>query len=62
MSILKDILALSSGTVTILTGRRLYSEIDEIQQRFALFAISSGKEFSTWREAWELFKLTLAIN
>ena len=50
-----EALSLSSGTIATLTGRKRYDEIDEIQQRFALFVAQAGRDFQTWVQAWAAF-------
>ena len=56
MNILTDALSLSSGTISTLTGKTLYSEIDRIQSRFVIFVQKTEGLYKTWSEAWNDFK------
>ena len=53
--IVKDALALSSGTISNLTGLRKYDSIDRIQTEFVLFIQDNPEVFGSWLEAWEVF-------
>jgi hypothetical protein len=55
----RDILALSSGTIATLTGRRDYQSIDDIQGDFLTFVRyrfrNRHQPWPTWAVAWTDF-------
>lgn len=52
-----DVLSLSSGTISVLTGTSPnYEEIDKIQFAFYEWIIDSKKDYVNWQEAWNEFK------
>ena len=53
-----EVLALSSGTISVLTGTSPnYEEIDKIQFEFYNWIIEAKKDYVNWQEAWnEFFK------
>lgn len=52
-----EVLLLSSGTISVLTGASPnYEEIDKIQFEFYSWIIEQKKEFRNWPEAWNEFK------
>jgi len=55
----RDILALSSGTIATLTGRRDYTSIDDIQGDFLTFVRYRYRDhrqpWPTWAHAWQDF-------
>lgn len=53
----REVLSLSSGTMSILIGTSpSYKEIDKIQFVFYSWIIEQKKEFKNWSEAWNTFK------
>lgn len=53
----RDVLSLSSGTISILMGTSPnYEEIDKIQFAFYSWIIEQKREFKNWPEAWNEFK------
>ena len=54
-SVLTDAIALSSGTIAVLTGKSTYAEPDAIQESFITFVDSHADHFETWMEAWNAF-------
>ena len=46
---------LSSGTLANLTGKHLYSELEEIQNAFVAYVINSGNRYDNWMQAWNDF-------
>ena len=46
---------LSSGTLATLTGRRRYVELHLIGDSFALWAMTCGRRFPNWMQAWNEF-------
>ena len=57
---IEEILAISSGTISTLTGYKDYKSIDRIQKKFTQFVIgiiaSAPNEFNNWNEAWVRFE------
>ena len=53
-----EVLSLSSGTISVLTGTSPnYEEIDKIQFEFYNWIIEAKKDYVNWQEAWnEFFK------
>ena len=52
----REVLSLSSGTISVLTGTSPnYEEIDKIQFAFYSWIIEQKKEFENWVEAWNEF-------
>jgi len=60
--IIQDALALSSGTISSLTGLQNYREIDCIQAAFANFIASQARTFSNWHTAWTSFSTSNEYN
>lgn len=58
-SVIADIIALSSGTMAKLTGKRDYKSIDKIQSDWANWLDNQSKVYSNWREAWEDYSKTM---
>ena len=56
-SVLTDAIALSSGTIAVLTGKSTYAELDAIQDAFIVF-VDSHPDFTTWIDAWNAFAAT----
>lgn len=54
----REVLSLSSGTISVLTGTSPnYEEIDKIQFEFYNWIVEQKREFENWPEAWnEFFK------
>ena len=50
--IIRDALALSSGTLAKLTGRHTYEALVLIQTSFVLFVGGSAQQYESWMEAW----------
>jgi hypothetical protein len=63
---INEILAISSGTISTLTGYKEYIKIDDIQKKFVQFCIgvldSSPNEFDNWKEAWMRFDKVYNIS
>lgn len=57
--IVTDIFALSSGTISKLTGKRDYKSIDKIQGDFANWVTVQSKVYSNWMEAWKDYSKTM---
>jgi hypothetical protein len=56
MSILiTDVISISSGTLSCLTGYQDYKTLESIHQNFVLFCAGDGKEYKNWMEAWNKF-------
>jgi len=55
MKIYKDVLALSSGTLAKLTGKKKYDDIEKAQNSLASFVRKSKKSYSSWNDAWSDF-------
>jgi len=57
LRLLRDCCALSSGTLSTLTGVRRYDLLDEIHGDFVLFvkALIPRRNWRTWVEAWREF-------
>lgn len=53
-TLLKQALAISSGTLATLTGHRDYETLDRIQQEFVLYAAQLDQTL-TWQQAWAQF-------
>ena len=52
-----DVLSLSSGTISVLTGTSPnYEEIDKIQFAFYEWIINSKKDYVNWQSAWDEFQ------
>ena len=53
----REVLSLSSGTISVLTGTSPnYAEIDKIQFEFYNWIVDQKREFENWVEAWNEFK------
>jgi len=52
----REVLSLSSGTISVLTGLAEYEEIDKIQFAFYNWIVEQKREFRNWPEAWNEFK------
>ena len=53
----REVLSLSSGTISVLTGTSPhYEEIDKIQFAFYEWIIEAKKDYVNWQEAWNEFK------
>ena len=52
----REVLSLSSGTISVLTGTSNYEEIDKIQFEFYSWIIEQKKTFKNWQSAWNTFK------
>ena len=53
----REVLSLSSGTISVLTGTSPnYEEIDKIQFAFYSWIMAQKKDFSNWQSAWNEFK------
>lgn len=57
--VIADVIALSSGTMAKLTGKRDYKSIDKIQSDWANWLDNQSKVYSNWREAWEDYSKTM---
>ncbi len=58
-AVLQDILALSDGTLCTLSGLVRYEDIERLRSQFFVEikkAVSQGKRFKKWQEAWEYFQ------
>lgn len=57
LALVRECASLASGTLATLTGRRLYSELDDIHARFIEFIQTHAPEntWRTWQDAWESF-------
>ena len=54
----REVLSLSSGTISVLTGTSSnYEEIDKIQFAFYSWIIEQKKDFMNWQSAWTEFKV-----
>ncbi len=51
-----EVLSLSGGTISVLTGLAEYEEIDKIQFAFYNWIVEQKREFRNWPEAWNEFK------
>lgn len=51
-----EVLSLSGGTISVLTGLAEYEEIDKIQFAFCNWIVEQKREFRNWPEAWNEFK------
>lgn len=54
-TLLEQARRLSSGTLATLTGKTLYTEIDEIRLEFIEFCEENSDKFKTWQPAWWSF-------
>ena len=54
-NVIYDIINLSSGTMSTLTGKNKYVENDAIQLEFLKFVQNSKETFENWQEAWHSF-------
>lgn len=54
-NVIHDIINLSSGTMSTLTGKNKYVENDAIQLEFLKFVQNSKETFENWQEAWHSF-------
>jgi len=54
-NVIHDIINLSSGTMSTLTGKNKYVENDAIQLEFLIFVQNSKETFENWQEAWHSF-------
>ena len=50
---------LSSGTISTLTGEKLYTIIDEIRQLFVEFCETLPYPCDKWQDAWARFEFRL---
>ena len=48
---------LSSGTIASLTGLCRYEEIEQVQMDFIGFCEEMQHEFTTWQQAWNVYKI-----
>lgn len=53
--VISDIINLSSGTMSVLTRKNNYEELDKIQLEFLIFVQNSKETFENWQEAWHSF-------
>ncbi|MHA1286041.1 MAG: hypothetical protein ACTSPB_01435 [Candidatus Thorarchaeota archaeon] len=53
--VIRDIYALSSGTMATITGKRKYTEINEEINKFAKFVEKSFIKFDSWQDAWDWY-------
>lgn len=54
-NVIHDIINLSSGTMSTLTGKNKYVENDAIQLEFLIFVQNSKETFENWQDAWHSF-------
>ena len=54
-NVIHDIINLSSGTMSTLTGKNKYVENDAIQLEFLKFVQNSKETFENWQGAWLSF-------
>ena len=54
-NVIHDIINLSSGTMSTLTGKNKYVETDAIQLEFLIFVQNSKETFENWQGAWHSF-------
>lgn len=54
-AVLMDIINLSSGTLSTLTGEKNYAKLDEIHENLIEFYQNSKKKYKNWREVWDDF-------
>lgn len=54
--VISDIINLSSGTMSVLTRKNNYEELDKIQFEFLTFAQNNKETFNNWVEAWTQFE------
>jgi len=63
---IEEILALSSGTISELTGYKTYKQIDDITKKFIQFTYgviaSAPHEFENWQDAWKRFEKVYKDN
>ena len=53
----REVLSLSSGTISVLMGTSPnYEEIDKIQFAFYEWIIETKKDYVNWQSAWSEFK------
>jgi len=62
--VVKDIDALSSGTMATMSGIKNYQSLDRLQTAFGNFVYSSSSSFDTWAHAWKAWmdKLSVRVN
>lgn len=53
---------LSSGTVSVLTNLRRYSDIDIVRAEFVKFCDSLENPPEKWQHAWDLFVLDHGVE
>lgn len=55
--IYRDLIALSSGTISTLTGFSAYEQIDQVQNLLILFYIGHrlSNSFENWHDVWGAF-------
>jgi hypothetical protein len=58
LGILRDVCALSSGTLATLTKKRAYEDLDMIHNDFVTFTniMLPRKNWETWMDAWNAFE------
>lgn len=54
--VINDVRGLSSGTIASISGVSLYSQAEDIQERFFQWLWNSNSLFRTWQEAWRDFQ------
>lgn len=52
----RDAIALSSGKLATLTGKRTYAELEAIQAEFIAFVEQHPGQYETWVNAWQDFR------
>ena len=53
---MRDAINLSSGTLATLTGRRSFTELEQIQAEFVAFVEKHPGQYETWIKAWQAFR------
>jgi len=54
--LVRDAMALSSGTIASLIGDPRYAVIDQVQERFVAFCQENVGRYTIWQEAWQAFE------
>ena len=54
--VLHDAANLSNGTLAGLTGRRSFTELEQIQAEFVAFVEQHPGQYENWIKAWQVFR------
>lgn len=60
--IMRDVLALSSGTIATLTGFKKYSDIDKIINAWIDYIEDTYHIYNNWMDAWNEFEKSKAYK